>query len=263
MVQRLITGIAAGAVFIALLLLGDGYYEALLALLALLGFHEYVRLNGLPRTRGDVLIGFAAVLLLSLPNLPFGWTVPSILSVAWIAMFLMLAATVTSKNRISLDEAALLFLGVFYVGLGFRFMAETRELTHGLFWCLLTFFCIWASDAGAYFVGRAVGKRKLWPSISPNKTIEGAVGGLVIAVIVGIIFSLIEPHWLGIGRAIAIGLAAAIAGTLGDLIQSAYKRLRNVKDSGNLLPGHGGVLDRTDSWLIVFPIVHLLHLLPV
>lgn len=263
MMQRLVTGIVAGAAFIALLLLGDGYYEALLALLALLGFNEYVRLNGLSRTRGDVLVGFAAVLLLSLPKLPFGWTEPPILSVAWVAMFLLLAATVVSKNRITLDQAALLFLGVLYIGLGFRYMAETRDLPHGLFWCLLTFFCIWASDAGAYFVGRAIGKRKLWPSISPNKTVEGAVGGLVIAVIVGIIFSIIEPDWLGTGRAIAIGIAAAVAGTFGDLIQSAYKRLRNVKDSGQLLPGHGGVLDRTDSWLIVFPLVHLLHLLPV
>ncbi|CAM3892639.1 phosphatidate cytidylyltransferase [Cohnella lubricantis] len=261
--QRLVTGIVAGAAFIALLLLGDGYYEALLALLALLGYGEYVRLNNLPKMRGDVLIGFAAVLVLSLPNLPFGWTEPPILTAAWLAMFLLLAATVTSKNRTTLDQAALLYLGVIYIGLGFRYMAETRDLPHGLFWCLLTFFCIWASDAGAYFIGRAFGKRKLWPAISPNKTIEGAVGGLVIAVVVGIIFSLIEPEWLGIGRAITIGLAAAVAGTMGDLIQSAYKRLRGVKDSGQLLPGHGGVLDRTDSWLIVFPIVHLLHLLPV
>lgn len=263
MVQRLVTGIVAGAAFIALLLLGDGYYEALLALLALIGFGEFVRLNGMPQTRGDVLIGYAAVLVLSLPKWPFGWTEPPMMTVAWVAAFLLLAATVTSKNRITLDQAALLFLGVFYIGFGFRYMAETRDLDHGLFWCLLTFFCIWASDAGAYFIGRAFGKRKLWPSISPNKTVEGAVGGLVMAVIVGIVFSLIEPHWLGAGRAIVIGLAAAVAGTIGDLIQSAYKRLRNVKDSGQLLPGHGGVLDRTDSWLIVFPLVHFLHLLPV
>lgn len=263
MKQRLVTGVLAGAVFVALLVLGQGYYEATLALLAALGYNEYVRLNGLPKLRGDVLIGYAAVILLSLPELPFGWDQPPLATVSWLFMFLALAATVFSKNRITLDQAALLFLGAFYIGIGFRFMAETRDLPHGLFWTLLTFFCIWGSDAGAYFVGKAIGKRKLWPSISPNKTVEGAIGGLVIAVVIAVVFSLAEPHWLSIGRAIAIGLAAAVAGTIGDLIQSAYKRLRGVKDSGNLLPGHGGVLDRTDSWLIVFPFVHLLHLLPV
>ncbi len=263
MAQRLVTGVVAGAAFVAMLLLGDGYYEALLALLALIGFNEYARMNGFPRARGDVLAGYAAVLLLALPRLPFGWSEPSISTLTWLLMFVLLAATVFSKNRIQLEHASLLFLGAVYIGLGFRFMAETRDLEHGLFWSLLTFFCIWASDAGAYFVGRAVGKRKLWPAISPNKTVEGAIGGLVIAVLVAVVFCLVRPEWLGFGRAIAIGLAAAVAGTIGDLIQSAYKRFRGVKDSGNLLPGHGGVLDRTDSWLIVFPLVHLLQLIPV
>jgi phosphatidate cytidylyltransferase len=262
MAQRLVTGVVAGAGFIALLLLGDGYYEALLASLALIGFNEYVRLNGLPRARGDILVGYVAVLLLALPRLPLGWSSPPIFTLIWLLLFVLLAATVLSKNRIQLEHASLLFLGAVYIGLGFRFMAETRGLEHGLFWSLLTFLSIWASDAGAYFVGKAVGKRKLWPAISPNKTVEGAVGGLVIAVLVALAFHFVQPDWLGFGRAVVIALAAAIAGTMGDLIQSAYKRFRGVKDTGNLLPGHGGVLDRTDSWLIVFPLVHLLHLLP-
>jgi len=262
MAQRLVTGITAGAFFVAMLLLGNWYYSLLLTLLAVLGYREYVKLNGLPPGRWDVLCGFAAAALLSMPRMPFGWHVLPIANWMWLILFVLLAATVLSKNRIDLAQASLLFLGTVYIGLGFRFMSETRDLPHGVFWALLTFFCIWASDAGAYFIGKAIGKTKLWPEISPNKTVEGAVGGLVIAVLVALIFCLIEPDWLSYGRAIGFALAAAVAGTLGDLIQSAYKRFRGVKDSGNLLPGHGGVLDRTDSWLIVFPLVHFLHLLP-
>ncbi|MBN2983641.1 MULTISPECIES: phosphatidate cytidylyltransferase [Cohnella] len=261
--QRIVTGVVAGAGFLALLYVGSGYYSALLALLALIGFFEFVRLNGMPPARLDVAIGYAAVLLLALPTLPFGWQPPSVATVAWLAMLAFLAATVLSKNQIDLGHAALLLLGVFYIGLGFRYMSATRELEHGLFWSLLAFFCIWGSDAGAYFVGKAIGKRKLWPAISPNKTVEGAIGGLAVAAACGVAFALVRPELLSIGRALAIAVCAAAGGTLGDLIQSAYKRLRGVKDSGALLPGHGGALDRTDSWIVVFPLLHVLSLLPV
>lgn len=259
--QRIVTGVVAGAAFLALLWLGGWYYSLMLAALALIGYHEFVKLNQLPASRMDVLCGFAATLVLAMPRLPFGWTTPSAEAVSWVLMFALLSATVFSKNKITLDQSALLFVGAFYIGLGFRYMALTREMPHGMFWPLLVFFCIWASDAGAYFVGKAIGRTKLWPSISPNKTVEGALGGLVIALLVALIFAIIWPDWIGYGTALSVALAAAVAGQLGDLIQSAYKRLRGVKDSGNLLPGHGGVLDRTDSWLIVFPLVHLLGLI--
>jgi phosphatidate cytidylyltransferase len=259
--QRIVTGVVAGAAFVGLLAAGGWYYSGLLLLLALIGYWEFARLNGQAWTRLDVLIGFAAVLLIALPQLPFGWKLPSFEATAWLLMFILLSGTVLSKNRIQLEHASVMFLGAIYVGTGFHYMAVTRELEHGIFWSALTFACIWASDAGAYFVGKAIGKTKLWPSISPNKTIEGALGGLLIAVGVGLIFASVRPEWLGYGQAALIGLTAAVAGQLGDLIQSAYKRFRGVKDSGNLLPGHGGVLDRMDSWLIVFPIVHLLGLL--
>jgi phosphatidate cytidylyltransferase len=259
--QRLVTGVIAGAAFIGLLVAGGWYYTAILLLLALIGYWEYVRLNKQAWKRVDVLIGFVAVALITLPKLPFEWDMPSLSTIAWLLMFVLLCGTVFSKNRIQLEHVSVLFLGAVYVGAGFHFMALTRDMEHGIFWSALTFACIWASDAGAYFVGKAVGRTKLWPAISPNKTIEGAVGGLIIAILIALIFAFTRSEWLGYGQAILIGLTSAVAGQLGDLVQSAYKRFRDVKDSGHILPGHGGVLDRTDSWLIVFPLVHLLGLL--
>lgn len=259
--QRLVTGIIAGAAFIVLLFAGGWYYSVLLLILALIGYWEFVRLNKQSWKRLDVFLGFTALTIITLPQLPFDWNMPSSTTVIWLLMFALLCGTVFSKNRINLEHVSILLLGAVYVGIGFHYMAITRDLPHGIFWSALTFACIWASDAGAYFVGKAIGKTKLWPSISPNKTIEGALGGLVIAIIAALIFSYFRQEWLGYGQAMLIGLTAAVAGQLGDLIQSAYKRFRDVKDSGQLFPGHGGVLDRTDSWLIVFPLVHMLGLL--
>jgi phosphatidate cytidylyltransferase len=262
MAQRIATGVLAGGFFAAVLWLGGWFYTALMLLMALIGFSEYVKMNGQRHGRWDVLAAYAAVALLTLTHLPAAWNLalPGFEAIAWGLMFLLLLATVFSKNTVNLQDAALLFLGAVYIGAGFHFMLATRELEHGLFWSLITFVCIWASDSGAYFTGRMFGRTKLWPAISPNKTVEGAAGGLVLSIIAALIFALARPDLLGYGQAVAIGLAAAAAGQLGDLIQSAYKRLRGVKDSGHLLPGHGGILDRTDSWLIVFPLVHMLSL---
>lgn len=260
--QRLITGIVASVGFFGLLLAGGWFYAGFLAVLALIGFREFVKLNGQSRTRPDVLLGFAAVGLIALPRLTDDWTLPPFETIVWAAMFVLLAATVFSKNRIQLEHASVLLLGIVYIGTGFHYMALTRELDNGILWSALAFLCIWASDSGAYFFGRAFGRTKLWPAISPNKTVEGALGGLATAIATGLVFAAVRPDLVGFGQAALIGLAAGVAGQLGDLVQSAYKRFRGVKDSGNLLPGHGGVLDRTDSWLIVFPLLHLLKLIP-
>lgn len=115
---------------------------------------------------------------------------------------------------------------------------------------------VWATDSAAYFVGRAVGSTKLSPNLSPMKTVEGAIGGFVAAVIVGAVLG----HFL-LGRGVLgwwIGAVAGIAGQIGDLFESAMKRELQIKDFGTLIPGHGGILDRFDSLLFVAPAVWLL-----
>src|SRR5690606_996650 len=117
----------------------------------------------------------------------------------------------------------------------------------------------WATDTGAYFFGRAFGKHKLWPTISPKKTIEGAIGGIISACIVGISFHLIYPFEHSFWMIVLVTILVSMVGQLGDLVESAYKRYFGVKDSGNILPGHGGILDRFDSLLFVVPFLHLIH----
>jgi phosphatidate cytidylyltransferase len=124
---------------------------------------------------------------------------------------------------------------------------------------------VWATDIGAYLFGRQFGSRffnrKLAPSISPNKTIEGAIGGVVSAVLVGALFLFFFKDELATSieffPMILLVIFFSIVGQFGDLVESAIKRYYDVKDSGKLLPGHGGILDRFDSLLFVFPVMHL------
>ncbi|MCR8845484.1 phosphatidate cytidylyltransferase [Paenibacillus sp. SC116] len=260
MKQRIMTGVIAGSFFAVLVYIGSFPYEGLLIALALIGFYEYARM--LHKQPFDLisLLGYGLVLLLSVPwsrwGIEINWSPDVIL---WLFMFIALSITVISKNRITIQNAAVLWFGALYVGFGFKYMIVIRnEIEHGLFWTILLFAAVWASDIGAYFVGRAIGKHKLWPAISPNKTIEGAVGGVLVSIIVCLIGAFTNPDMMSITQAVILALTVSLAGQMGDLIQSAYKRVQGVKDSGNLLPGHGGVLDRCDSWLIVFPLAYFI-----
>jgi phosphatidate cytidylyltransferase len=118
---------------------------------------------------------------------------------------------------------------------------------------LLTILPTWANDVAAYAVGAAFGRRKLLPRVSPGKTVEGTIGGLVASVLVGyaLVTLLDFPSWVGVG----VGLIVGVVGPLGDLVESAIKRAAAVKDSGGLLPGHGGMLDRLDSLIFIAPAV--------
>ncbi|WP_436323134.1 phosphatidate cytidylyltransferase [Vibrio cidicii] len=127
-----------------------------------------------------------------------------------------------------------------------------------MFVCLL----VWAADSGAYFAGKSMGKRKMAPHVSPNKTVEGLVGGIITAIVVGWIFSkLFDIHFASPVHMILITFATVVISVLGDLVESMFKRESGIKDSSNMIPGHGGILDRIDSLTAAFPIFALLYLL--
>jgi phosphatidate cytidylyltransferase len=255
--QRILTGVIAGLVFITFLMLGGYWYSGLILLLSIIGYDEYVRMTDLKKHKLTSLLGLAAMLFLAVPWETKAYSLPiDPTAVIWLFMFVLLSITVASKNAITIDQISILLLGIVYMGLGFHYMISTRMPEHGLFWTILIFVCIWASDSGAYFVGSKFGKHPLWPQISPKKSIEGSVGGIVISVIAALVFAWFTPELLSFGTAVILGIVIAVVGQLGDLIQSAYKRVKGIKDTGALLPGHGGILDRVDSWLIVFPFVH-------
>ena len=146
-------------------------------------------------------------------------------------------------------------LGVAWVGAGLGFLLLIRDIPEFGFWALMAvLFTVFAADTGAFFVGRTLGRHQLAPAISPAKSWEGLVGGLVAAVLVAfLILYRDRDDFLTIPESLLLGLVIALASVLGDLFESAVKRDLKVKDSGRLLGGHGGILDRVDSLLWAGP----------
>jgi phosphatidate cytidylyltransferase len=263
MKQRVLTGIIAGAAFIALTIIGGYPFAMLVCLMAIIGLKELLAMKKKKLLSLPGLISILILLVLVIPqeylaqlDMQF-----NVFNVVVIGVLALLIITVLSKNDYTFEDAAVTILTVLYIGYGFFAFLAIRMGENGLALLFFVLFMIWATDSGAYFVGKAIGKTKLWPSISPNKTIEGSLGGVVAAMVVALTFHFVYPLFETLTYTLLIAIIVGISGQLGDLIQSAFKRYYGVKDSGTLLPGHGGILDRFDSTIFVFSLLYVFHLL--
>ncbi|WP_077300147.1 phosphatidate cytidylyltransferase [Virgibacillus pantothenticus] len=260
MKQRIITAIIALIIFVPFVIIGGLPFEILVYAMATIGFLELLRMGNIAKYSIPSILGIVLLWVLLRPEhmeaIPFMWLTKS--EILMLIVLLLLSYTVLVKNKFTFDHAGIVLISAIYVGFGFYYLLLARESEGGgLATILYIFLLIWSTDTGALFIGRAFGKRKLWPKISPNKTIEGALGGVLLAIIVSIIFQLIHPLEDSIIVMMGVAVIASVFGQIGDLVESAFKRHFGVKDSGNVLPGHGGILDRFDSLLFVLPILHL------
>lgn len=254
--QRVLTGVIGGAGFLAVVYYGGTLFTGLILLMGLIGFSEMLRMKGNRYFELPSLAGFVLTVAWILYGANWlDWKSGLLLWVVYVFLFL----TVALKNRFTFADVSYIFVGAVYVGLSLHFVLLLRGLPNGLWLFLFIQFCIWATDMGAYFIGRAVKGPKIWPSISPNKTVSGTVGGLVAAALVGIAYSILWEAGPPLPQWVAIGVAVSITGQIGDFVESAIKRSMDVKDSGSILPGHGGILDRFDSLLFAAPVAY--HLL--
>lgn len=178
---------------------------------------------------------------------------------------LLIAISIFRHKTISFTDITTVVFATIYVGFFTSFIARIRALDeNGLYYLFLIFICAWMTDTGAYFSGRFFGKHKLAPSISPKKTVEGSVGGIICAMLGCIVLGLVAAYineaspnyWL----LALVGLIGSCLAQLGDLIASLIKRTCGVKDFGNIMPGHGGALDRFDSVIMVSPFIYYLCL---
>lgn len=262
---------------ILLVYVGGWYLAGMIALLAALGTWELYRIARARGWRPFSWLGVpvAAALVLSAEWLegPAAWALP-----AWILVLALtfgaLAATVFLRGPGGdpLPAAAATVFGSVYVGGGFAFVVFLRNLpgvaTEGPSWpgAILIIFPLvvtWVGDTAAYFVGRAWGRRKLLPAVSPAKTVEGGVGGLLGAMGASLLYAafLFGPasaSTLPLAAAAVLGLLIGVLAQVGDLAESVLKREAGVKDSGGVLPGHGGVLDRFDAVLFTVPATYAL-----
>ena len=266
MKQRVITAVVALLVFLPLLYLGGLPFDILITVLGLVAMSEFLIMKKKLLVSVEAILAFLMMLAVLVPVFFEGFLTQGNLGGSFYFFALaMLVYTVFSKNRFSFDDAGVLVLGALYAGLGFRFMILARA--ESLWMMLYALLIVWITDSGAYLIGRKLGKHKLAPHVSPNKTWEGSIGGTLSAVvIVGIYLYFVQAQFptsfpYDFTRMLLLTLVFSVGGQLGDLIESALKRYYGVKDSGKILPGHGGILDRFDSLLFVLPLMHFAGLI--
>ena len=273
---RLLSSFAVVVIGLAATLIGGPVFALALVMLGIAGFREYVELAA-RLGAGDVVslagVGSSAIAAFAIAAF-LGGTTPHLFAATAFALAVPFAI-VLATNRGSCLAWSLVGVGCLYLGMpifaaivlrmspgdiGAAWLHELAKrlsigwtvYPRGLAWAAIVVVATWIADTVAYLAGRAIGKRKLAPRISPNKTVAGAVAGLLGAAIVGAIgfhaFAL-GSLWVGL----VVGMLLGIAGQLGDLAESFLKRQAGVKDSGTLVPGHGGLLDRIDALLFAFP----------
>jgi phosphatidate cytidylyltransferase len=181
-----------------------------------------------------------------------------------VLLILSVLFMVTSKDLSStISKMGMALFGILFIGFLLAYVSLIRNMTNGRLWVLFLMVTIWAGDIFALLSGSFFGRHKLYPKISPNKTFEGLGGAIVGSIIVALAFSLLFIPHLKKGHCILLAVGLGILGQLGDFTESMLKRSAQVKDSGTLIPGHGGMLDRLDSFLFSAPFLHysLLYLL--
>lgn len=259
MLERIATMIVGLILFIPIIWVGSWILEVVIFALALMGLYELHKMRKISAFSFPSIISSIGVAIIVFSNrLPYIVTnFNEEYYLIIIVVLLLLISTLIDRNY-TFDDAGISTLGVIYIGFGFYSFIEVREASLHLL--LLILVVIWSTDIGAYLVGRQIGKRKLAPVLSPNKTIEGAIGGTVIATILASIYLLFISFQYSYMIMLGMMILLSVAGQIGDLIESGMKRHFGVKDSGTILPGHGGILDRFDSMLFVLSLAVLLGL---
>jgi phosphatidate cytidylyltransferase len=246
--KRWLTSLIALPILLYILLKGSPLsFMVLLALVSSAAHWEYLTICGLGRTTLEKTLSLVLGLLLllsfstALPSLPSFFLV-----LGMFAYFLYYLLRYEQFPQL-LPELALSCLGLLYIPFLLGHFFWLWQLPQGRYWLLWFLLVIFAGDTGAYYSGRWLGVKKLYPQVSPGKTVAGAMGGLAASLVVGLGFGL----WLGLSASLpglfCLALLVAIVGQFGDLFESMLKRRAQVKDASSLLPGHGGLLDRLDS----------------
>jgi phosphatidate cytidylyltransferase len=236
------------------------WFVILAAIWGILAAYEFYRITGVSRSAALTCFGMLWVLLFLLrPQFPGEIELPLLLT-SGAGLSLIMLVFLKNKEGI-FNNWAWTMGGILYAGWLLSYLPALR-IDAGREWLLLALLATFGSDTAAYFTGKAIGRHRLAPAISPGKTWEGAIAGVLGAVIVSLLFTLDTPVQLsvGYGQAVILGVVVSIAGQLGDLVESLLKRNCGVKDSGKWMPGHGGLLDRMDSVVFAGVAVYLYYL---
>ncbi|WP_287934480.1 phosphatidate cytidylyltransferase [Duncaniella freteri] len=278
LLKRSLTGVIYVALIVAAVLAGGWWFVSLFALFAILAINEFANLT-IAKSGGENVITLisdmagALILFVGLSCVNIGLLTPhttAVLGGTFFIMYLLymvirLVMQLYSQEPSPLASLAYSYMGQMYIALPLGIMSMYYTLSDGAALLLAMFIMIWLSDTGAFLVGSMIGKHKLFPRISPGKTWEGFFGGILFATASAFVMKYgfgIYFESIPLAALCGMGVTVAIFATWGDLVESLIKRTLGVKDSGNLLPGHGGILDRIDSLLLVIP-ASLIYLITI
>ncbi len=262
MKTRILTAAVMLAIFLPVLWFSDFVvYPIVMALLAAIGICELLACLGL--LRDPFLSVPAALLSAAMPILAYFAETPLghlgiLAAAAFLFALYLFGVAVFRPGKLALGQLMSVLGGTFYLAVAFSSTVLLRGLVGGEYLFLLPFIGSWVTDTFAYFTGRLLGRHKLAPVISPKKTVEGSLGGILFAVLAFVIFGLIvagrglTPSYFAL---VLLGLAVSVVSQIGDLALSAIKREYGIKDYSRLFPGHGGVLDRFDSVIATAPLI--------
>ena len=267
-VTRLLSGILLMVIALVTLITGGNLLFFVLLLISLIGMTELYKVFGIEKKPPGIIGYIAAAAYYGL--LYFEAQLPGD-KLNWFMLLFMalliceMASLVFAYPKYNTQQIFAAFFGVLYVAVMLSFIYRTRLLDGGVFTVWLVFVCSWGCDTCAYCVGKLIGKHKMAPVLSPKKSVEGGIGGILGAALIGALYALAINHW-GNAEAdvltyVIIGAAGGAISQIGDLAASASKRDHNIKDYGKLIPGHGGILDRFDSVIFTAPIIYYLAVL--
>lgn len=253
---RLGSGIVLMAITIALMAYGGYPLFFVITAISVIGLFELYRAIGMEKTLPAV-VGYISSIVIDILILDDAYEY--LLMWAILTLLVMMACYVIAYPKYNSDQMTMMLFGLIYVTTMLSFVFKVRYVENGIILVWLIFIGSWGSDTCAYCVGKLIGKHKMPSKLSPNKTIEGCVGGVLGAALIGFIFAAIlfddRALWWQIP---VIAAVSAVISQIGDLTASAIKRNKDIKDYGKLIPGHGGILDRFDSVIFIAPIVFYL-----
>lgn len=256
-VKRWITGVIAVPLLFWIIAYGTEWlFAALIVAATLVGVAEYNRMafgEGLRREKIETMAAAVAILLAAAAGQPA--LMLAVISAAVMAV-LILNLLGGGDQGPDMVPAGRAILGILYIPLLMAHFILLRSVPQGVLWIFLLLVVAFSGDTAAYYVGRNLGKAKLLPKVSPGKTVEGTIGLVVGSTVGALVFRQLFFPGLPVAHFAVLGVVGSIVGQLGDLCESALKRAAGVKDSGKLLPGHGGILDRLDCLMFMAPFVY-------
>jgi phosphatidate cytidylyltransferase len=260
--KRVATGVIGGAALLALIIFGTRVGVALLAALLSLGMlYEMIEMTfALPDKAEKRVVLLGISWLVAFVNFWVPRAEYELLLVSFLGLFTYFLFSAERHRGEPLlahfRELIYSIFGLLYLGFLPLFLPLIRDSANGVHWTIVFLLIVWAGDTGAYFAGKKYGHRKLYPLISPKKTVEGGLGGLAAGLVVALLYKLIFFQAMSVGAAFVISLVVGTVAAVGDLCESFLKRAHDTKDSGTILPGHGGFLDRFDGVVFSLPVMY-------